>query len=388
MSPFAQSTSAAHDRASAPAARSLRRRSTNAGERLSAIGVTTPVIGAQIRTVLVVELGAAALVGGQHREALGPVVTADNAGLARQPLPRAARNVLVTIEQRRVREHAQHVRAAEPAVGQRQQRPQRAAEQHVAERTGRACRSAGCLRRRAARARAARTDRHCPYTTATRPSRTPSCIHCATNRTAARTSSSGSLALTIRGAGRFDGVDVGHGDARPCIRRQDRPVRIRVARHSDVHQEPAARGECTQELGFARGEVQAAGERSPARCPGWRPERSAPAAADEQILLVVPCIGEPRPGRRGGCARRRMRGPNTRRPRRVRPRERRATRGAPRRAPARSPGGRRQERTRPAPRRARRAWRRRSRARTPADAPLRRARRRRAARPGDEASRT
>ena len=90
------------------------------------------MLGAQIRTVLVVEVGAAALLGGQQPGALGPVVTADNAGIARQPLPRAARDVFSAIQQRSICEYAEHIRAAESAVGQRQQRAQCAAEEHLA----------------------------------------------------------------------------------------------------------------------------------------------------------------------------------------------------------------------------------------------------------------
>ena len=58
------------------------------------------------------------------------------------------------------------------------------------------------------------------------------------------------------GAGWFDGFDVGYGDVGPCIGREDGTVRISVARHPDIHQKPAFRGECAQELGFTRGEVR------------------------------------------------------------------------------------------------------------------------------------
>ena len=134
-----------------------------------------------------------------------------------------------------------------------------------------------------------------PYTTAIRPRRTPSCVHCTTNRTAARTSSSGSLALRILAAqGDSTGAGIGYGDARSCIGRQHRPVRIRIARHSDVHQEPAFRRECTQELGFARGEFRQ-------QVDDHRPNVRAGAGTQcacrggEQIFLVMPCVGEPIP---------------------------------------------------------------------------------------------
>ena len=95
-------------------------------------------------------------------------------------------------------------------------------------------------------------------------------------------------------ARRLDGVDLRNGDARPRMRRQDRPVRIRVTRQTDVHQQPAARGEHLHEFGLARGEIsQQVNDHRPDLRGGTGTKRTG--GGEEQILLVVPGTGESLP---------------------------------------------------------------------------------------------